>query len=49
MEMKWSYQKINAIFGLTIFKYPMEINFFSLSDKKILPPENHCAHIVLVM
>ena len=40
MEREWSYQKINAVFGLTILKYPItNTNFFSLSEKKLLAPE----------
>mgnify|MGYP001803274945 CR=1 FL=1 len=35
MERKYSYPKVNAVFGLVTLKYPVSTYFCSLSEKKI--------------
>ena len=45
MEREWSYQKINAVFGLNLLKYPYKYYYLR---KKILAPENHCTRTVSV-
>ena len=49
MEKKSSYQTENPYLDSPHTKNPMFTNFFLLSENKVLAPEQHCTHIVLVM